>query len=146
MAHGLEVRVPFLDNGLVDFANSLPDEFKVRGLRGKWLLRRAFADCLPRHVTRPLLKKGFGLPLGEWFRGGLGDYFESQVLSTNARTGAWFNRNACSELLDRHRARKADLSGTLWSVLMFELWLGHVERRFEKPVGNPFQPDASPRR
>ena len=65
MAHGLEVRSPFLDIDLVDFARRLPSEWKLRGGQSKWILRRAFEPWLPDEIVkRP--KQGFGIPVARW--------------------------------------------------------------------------------
>jgi asparagine synthase (glutamine-hydrolysing) len=67
MAAGVEVRVPFLDLDLVDFAHTIPEKFKQRGSEGKWVLKKAMENHLPKNVIyRP--KSGFGAPLRRWMR------------------------------------------------------------------------------
>ncbi len=121
MAHGLEVRAPFLDHRLVEFAAALPAKFKVRNRRGKWLLKQAFGDLLPREVwQRP--KMGFGVPLDHWFRNELKPLLRETLLEGEA-VKRWFRREAVEELMLAHDARRFDHSARLWSLLMLELWL-----------------------
>ena len=67
MAHGLEVRSPFLDTALIEYMATLPDRFKVHRLQQKVLLKHAFSDLLPSSIRRRA-KMGFGVPLGTWCR------------------------------------------------------------------------------
>ncbi len=79
MAHGLELRSPFLDTAVMEFAAGLPDRLRRRGRTLKWLLKEAFADLLPREIrSRP--KWGFGVPLPIWFRTHWKPLFEGRVL------------------------------------------------------------------
>ncbi|WP_425617509.1 asparagine synthase (glutamine-hydrolyzing) [Anatilimnocola sp. NA78] len=120
MAHGLEVRAPFLDHRLVEFAASLPVKFKYRRRRGKWLLRRAFGDLLPNEVwQRP--KMGFGVPLDHWFRNELRPLLRETLLE-GPFTQRWFRRAAIEGLLKDHDERRFDHSARLWALLMLELW------------------------
>ena len=84
MANSLEVRVPFLDNEVVDLANTLPDRFRLRGRQGKWLLKRAFSDLLPEQVF-VRRKRGFGVPVSGWLRHELRDFFADTVISPTSR-------------------------------------------------------------
>ena len=122
MGHSLEARQPFLDHRLVEFAISLPVRLKQRGGRGKYLLRKAFGDRLPDNIwDRP--KMGFGVPIGEWFRGKLRDRLEDAILANSARCHEYFDPAAIRKLVDQHQNRVIDHSYRLWSILMFELWL-----------------------
>lgn len=121
MAHGLEVRAPFLDHRLVEFAATLPARFKYRNSRGKWLLQRAFGDLLPREVwQRP--KMGFGVPLDHWFRNELKPLLRETLLEGQG-VQRWFRREAVEELINAHNESRFDHSARLWSLLMLELWL-----------------------
>jgi asparagine synthase (glutamine-hydrolysing) len=123
MAHSLELRSPFLDHAVVELGLTLPDRLKVRGREGKVALKRAFADDLPPQVaTRG--KKGFGVPLGRWFREDLREL--ARDLLTNDR--GWFRRIAVTRLLDEHESGRQDHGHRLWCLLMLELWVReHVE-------------------
>jgi asparagine synthase (glutamine-hydrolysing) len=121
MAHGLEARSPFLDTALVEYVARLPDRFKRRGLTTKWILRRAFADLLPREIlTRG--KMGFGVPLGTWFRGDLRGYLQDH-LSPRAALGDYVDRAFVARLLAEHLDGRADHSHRLWLLLTLEIWL-----------------------
>lgn len=121
MAHGLEVRAPFLDHRLVEFAASLPVKYKYRRRRGKWLLQHAFGNLLPREVwQRP--KMGFGVPLDHWFRNELKPLLRETLLEGDC-VKRWFRREAVEGLITAHEQRRFDHSARLWSLLMLELWL-----------------------
>ena len=144
MAHSVEIRVPFLDNEVVEFANGLPDDLRVRGRVGKVVLKEAFRDLVPREVLNRF-KRGFGIPLAPWFRGILGDYFASQVLAVGSRSREMFNLSSIDRLFTEHRIRGVDHSKVLWNILVLEVWLKqlaanvpsvHGDRiRFEDVVG-----------
>jgi asparagine synthase (glutamine-hydrolysing) len=121
MAVALEVRAPFLDVQLMEWLAALPVAWKVRGLRGKYLLRRAVGDALPPAILRRP-KQGFALPIARWFQGPLrtllGDMFSEARL---ARSG-WWDVTRVRQLLDSHWRHQADHSRVLWALLVFELW------------------------
>jgi asparagine synthase (glutamine-hydrolysing) len=121
MAHGLEVRCPFLDHELVELAARMPTRWKVRGTQGKWLLKRALADLLPASVAhRP--KMGFAVPLPRWFRRELRPLLHDVVLGERARTRGYFHGAAVERLVREHEAGRADHAHRLWALLMLELW------------------------
>jgi asparagine synthase (glutamine-hydrolysing) len=121
MSVALEVRAPLLARDVVEFAFSLPDSYRMRGLRGKRILRDAVRDLLPAAIlTRP--KKGFGMPVGAWLNGSLRD-LTNDLLGPNAvRTAGLFQPSAVARLLDEHRRRVSDHRKPLWTLLMLELW------------------------
>ena len=119
MAVGLEVREPLLDHRLVEFAATLPEEVRLKGRQGKWLLKHAMRRHLPDHVLhRP--KQGFVVPLAAWFRGPLA-HEARQIGSggTLARTG-WFDERRLSRLADEHVAGLGDRSRLLWQLSMLD--------------------------
>jgi asparagine synthase (glutamine-hydrolysing) len=127
MAHGLELRSPFLDTALVEYAGSLPPHYLRRGLQTKRILRDAFRDLLPE----PILKRGkmgFGVPLGTWFRGSLRDYLHDH-LGPGARVDGYLDRAALSQLLDEHARGAADHGHRLWALLTLEVWLRSLARQ-----------------
>ncbi len=127
MAHSLEARVPFLDTKVTSLALALPRRLKVSGLKKKILLRRAAEPLLPREVVHGK-KRGFSIPAAAWLRGEL-EPFAREVLAPEVlRRQGFFAPEVVAGLLERHVARKEDLSRQLWGLLAFTLWYeGHVE-------------------
>jgi asparagine synthase (glutamine-hydrolysing) len=121
MAHGLEVRSPFLDTELLEFALRLAPSLKVRGLSLKRVLKRAVGDLLPKDIlTRP--KRGFGVPLDRWFREDLDAYTQS-MLGPRGRVRGHVNGAALDQLLSEHRTGKGRHGHALWTLLTLELFL-----------------------
>jgi asparagine synthase (glutamine-hydrolysing) len=121
MAHGLEARSPFLDRDLVSYAASLPDDFKRRGPVGKVVLKEAMRDLVPADLLRRP-KQGFGLPVGEWFRGDLREMV-SDTLLTRPRLAAHLRIDTVRALWEEHLSGRADRGHALWTLLVLELWL-----------------------
>jgi len=122
MAHSLEVRQPFLDYRVVEFAASLPIALKFRWGRGKQLLRQAFGQLLPPEIWRRK-KMGFGVPLEHWFRHELRDLTHDVLLTEQARTRQFFRGEAIAQLVAEHEQRQFDHAYRLWALLVLELWL-----------------------
>ncbi len=121
MRHSLEVRAPFLDRDLIDLAARLPIEYKIRGRKGKFILREAFRDYLPPDLeNRP--KTGFGVPLDHWFRGPLKDLVHEILLSPSVKDAGIFDPKYIRRLYDEHCQKKFDHSARLWSLLVFQYW------------------------
>ncbi|MCA9145889.1 MAG: asparagine synthase (glutamine-hydrolyzing) [Planctomycetaceae bacterium] len=122
MAHSLEVRQPFLDYRVVEFAASLPLSLKFRRGKGKLLLRRAFGHLLPNAIWNRR-KMGFGVPLDHWFRNELRELTHDTLLSESSRIHSYFRRDAVQKLVTEHESRQFDHAYRLWSLLVLELWL-----------------------
>lgn len=121
MAHSLEARSPFLDSRHIAFTGRLPVNMKIRGRTQKYLLKKAFAELLPRDIlNRP--KQGFALPVGEWLRGPLRRYTREMLLSPEARGRGLFREGAVPRLLVEHNDGRADHGKRLWALLVLELW------------------------
>ncbi len=121
MAVALEARSPFLDHKVAELMASLPPRLKVRGLTGKVLLKRLMRDRLPRRILdRP--KKGFGVPVGDWFRGRLRDHLSDVLFSESAVGRGWFRPEAIRHLIDEHDRRIKDHTERLWALLFLEHW------------------------
>lgn len=133
MAHALELRVPYLDNEVVELANSLPDRQRIRGRRRKWLLWKAFHDLLPAEVFQRF-KRGFGVPVAHWLRSELRDYYLSTVLSPEARLREYLELGIVERCFRDHASRRYDYSQLLWKCLVLETWLRHFERGFQPPA------------
>jgi asparagine synthase (glutamine-hydrolysing) len=121
MAVSLEARSPFLDHHVMEYAASLPEKLKLRGLTTKYLLKRVLKTLVPEeNLTRS--KMGFGVPIGYWFRGAMQPFLRETLLSDKALSRGLFKPGAVRSFIDRHVEAKADHSQRLWSLLMLELW------------------------
>jgi asparagine synthase (glutamine-hydrolysing) len=121
MAAGVEVRVPFLDLELVDFAARIPNRFKQRGSEGKWVLKKAMEPYLPSDVIyRP--KSGFGAPLRRWMRVELRDLLADVLGQQSLRQRGLFDPVAVQQLIKANDLGKIDASYTLLSLMCVELW------------------------
>jgi asparagine synthase (glutamine-hydrolysing) len=144
MAHGLEARVPFLDNDLVDFAMRLPARMKLGNLQevvrideneprdkrdvfferthdGKLLLRKAMERYVPSEITGAM-KRGFSAPDASWFRGESIDYVKSTLADRGARIYDYFDPSIVQALVDDHLAGRANRRLFIWSLLSVEHW------------------------
>ncbi|MBM4125159.1 MAG: asparagine synthetase B, partial [Nitrospira sp.] len=135
MAHGLEGRSPLLDYRLAEYAASLPDRYKFHRGTTKYILKTAFADLLPESIRRRG-KKGFGVPLGAWFRGELRDYVQDRLLSPDALSRQYLHPSYVERLVREHLAGVSDHSQRLWAILTFEIWL-QLAGRNEAPSLRP---------
>lgn len=137
MANSLEGRSPFLEPNLASFALRLPHGWRVRGGRGKHLLREVAQRWLPpRAISKP--KQGFAIPISEWFRGPLRQ-LAADTFASDAFSGRGFTRpQAARELLAEHVAGKRNHGEALWQIMCLELWA----QRFLAP--GAMQPDTTP--
>ena len=123
MAHALEVRVPLLDHELVEWTSSLPSAFKLQRGEGKYLFKKSLEGHLPQHILyRP--KMGFAVPLAKWFRGPLRERVQGAVMGERLRATGYFNEPFLRHLLDAHQSGRRDYSALLWTLLMFDAFLG----------------------
>ncbi len=121
MAVGVEVRVPFLDLDLVEFAASIPSELKYRLFEGKWVLKKAMEGYLPHDVIyRP--KTGFGAPLRKWMRSDLRGLLVDVIGSQSFRSRGIFDHLAVENLIRNNDQGRVDASYTLLSLMCIELW------------------------
>ena len=121
MAYGLECRCPFLDHRVVELAARMPVELKLRGRKGKRILRETFADLIPPSIERRP-KMGVGVPLDRWFRNELKPLLYDTLLSETALSRGHFRPDAVSELVEQHVSGAWDHSYRLWALLILELW------------------------
>jgi asparagine synthase (glutamine-hydrolysing) len=121
MAVSLEARSPFLDHHVIEFAASLPQKLKLRGLTSKYLLKKVLRKLLPsENLNRR--KMGFGVPIGHWFRGKMQPFLREVILSDKALRRGLFKPEAVKQLVELHVRRERDYSHQLWTLLMLELW------------------------
>ena len=138
MAVSLEVRAPFLDPRVAEFAASLPCNYKLRGLKTKYILKKAVHDMLPNFVTRRG-KKGFGVPVAEWLKANLRPLARDLLSPERVRRAGVFNADYIAKLQDEHERGIANHRKLLWTLLMFELWhesFVETPRRIETSVGS----------
>jgi asparagine synthase (glutamine-hydrolysing) len=128
MAHGLEVRSPFLDRLLAERSFLIPNAQKFAGSQGKHLLRcLAMRHLDDRVATAP--KRGFAVPLGRWMRDRLGDWTMDLASSRIIREQGLFKTNVVQTLVREHQSEKRDHSHRLFALLMFWLWTERFARR-----------------
>jgi asparagine synthase (glutamine-hydrolysing) len=124
MAHSIEARAPFLDHALVSYGLSLPVANKIRGSRGKYVLKQALRGVLPDEVLdRP--KQGFRVPLPAWLRGPLANWAKHEIFESPLSDRGFFNRGYVDELWRRHLAGAFDHSFDLWCLVNLGAWYAH---------------------
>jgi asparagine synthase (glutamine-hydrolysing) len=121
MAHSLEVRAPILDHKLMELAARIPSSLKLRGMNGKYILKKALGKILPQSVLRRR-KMGFAVPISEWFRNDLKE-FGYAILFSGDDSGL-LNGLTIRHIWEEHQSGLRDRSTELWAVLMFRLWEG----------------------
>jgi asparagine synthase (glutamine-hydrolysing) len=125
MAHSLEVRVPFLDYKLVEWAAHLPPDVKLKGREGKLILKKALEPLLPRKVLYRQ-KMGFAVPLDVWFRGSLEERMVASLEGETLLQCGLFEPAFLRSLAKDHRSGRRNHSAVLWALLMFEGFLKGV--------------------
>jgi asparagine synthase (glutamine-hydrolysing) len=121
MANSLEVRCPLLDSELAELAGRIPNAWKTRDGKGKLILLEALGDRLPPQLlNRP--KMGFGVPLGDWFRGPLREMLRDHLFSAAFLRRGIVSRAGVDLLIAQHDRGRRDHSAYLWLLLMLEMW------------------------
>ncbi len=142
MAFSLEVRSPFLDRRMAEFCASLPSDLKIRQHRIRYVQRQLARKYLPRAVARRR-KQGFGLPLGYWFKGSLGETTADLFRDSSLAKDGYLSREGLLSVLEEHRQRGVDHSHRLWMLLNLEMWyrifvrkdeMGEISERIRQPV------------
>ncbi len=121
MANSLEARVPFLDYRIVEFVESLPPHFKLRGLTGKYLHKKALRKWLPDEVVYRK-KKGFANPVDSWIRGKMRDYVDELILASDSACSKYFNPSVLQRILEDDRLGTQPYKRHVYLLLSFELW------------------------
>ena len=130
MAFGVEVRVPFLDLDLIEFASQIPEKFKQCGAEGKWILKKAMEPYLPHEIIYRR-KSGFGAPLRRWMRHDLKGLLDDLLSTDSLRHRGIFDPTAVHKMIADNALGKVDASYTLLSLLCIEIWC----RRFiDRPL------------
>lgn len=121
MAASLEVRLPFLAYPLVEFAASLPSSLKVKGMKSKYILKKAMSPFLPkRTVARP--KKGFGIPVAKWLKSDFKSVVDELLCEDFVKRQQIFQWPYIQRLLREHNDGRVDRRKELWTLLMFQWW------------------------
>jgi asparagine synthase (glutamine-hydrolysing) len=133
MACGVEVRVPFLDLDLVEFAQSISLELKQRSSEGKWILKKAMESYLPRDIIYRQ-KTGFGAPLRRWMRSELREMLGEILSEKSVIQRGIFDPVAVRRLVEANDAGRTDASYTLFSLMCMELWFRRfIDLRPQRP-------------
>ena len=128
MAVSLETRAPFLDPRVGQFAASLPLEYKLRGSKGKYILKKSVEGLLPRSIlARP--KKGFGIPIAEWLKGRLNPLMHSLLDTARLKDQGIFEPAHVQTLITEHEKGIASHHKQLWTLLVFQLWHDNFLKR-----------------
>jgi asparagine synthase (glutamine-hydrolysing) len=128
MAVSLEVRAPFLDPRVAQFAASLPLEYKLKGNKGKYILKKAVEPLLPKAILqRP--KKGFGIPIAEWLRGRLNPLMHDLLAPDRLKNQGLFDEKYVNKLIREHETNAASHHKQLWTLLVFQLWFDNFAKK-----------------
>ena len=134
MAHAVEVRPPFLDHRIVEFANSLPASLKIQGSRQKAILRNLMrGKRFPPILSRS--KIGFDIPTHDWFRGPLRPLLQEAVAFASAEHGDFFEISRIEEQVRAHLERRANLGYHLWGLMTLFFWMKQWRIQTRVPAG-----------
>jgi asparagine synthase (glutamine-hydrolysing) len=121
MAASVETRVPFLDYELIEFMARVPARLKLRGLTGKYLLRRAVAGMVPPAIVKRR-KAGFGAPIRRWLGADLVEMVDDLLSPDMVRARGYFDPIAVRDLIERDRRGEQDNTYRIWALLTLEIW------------------------
>jgi asparagine synthase (glutamine-hydrolysing) len=122
MAHSLEVRPPFLDHRIVEFAARLPENFKIRGGKLKYILRELMKDRLPASVMSRQ-KEGFDIPAHDWLRTTLRPLVLDVLNDRDVRESGIFSCTTVRQLISSHLDRRVNVGYHLWGLMILFLWM-----------------------
>ena len=122
MATGIEVRVPFLDNDLVEFSQKLPVALKLKGKETKYLLKKVAERYLPHEVIYRS-KAGFGAPVRKWITEELSATVDKKLSEERLRQRGVFEPRAVGQLIEDNKNNKIDASYSIWALLAIESWM-----------------------
>lgn len=121
MSAGIEVRVPFLDHDLIEFAARIPNKYKQKGQKGKWVLKKAMEPYLPKEIIYRQ-KTGFGVPLRRWLKEDLKELLGDFLSEDSLNNRGLFSAQSVQKLISDNHNGKIDASYTLLSLLCIEIW------------------------
>ena len=120
MSNSIEIRAPFLSTALIEHSFSINNKFKVRGLKGKYILQ----NLMKRNFNNNFLsysKKGFSIPLNQWMKSDLNAFFKD-LLFSKGKSSEFFDDNSLKELWNKFMSNKFDYSEQIWSIVLFKSW------------------------
>ena len=121
MAASIESRVPFLDHELARYVSTLPDRYRVNGLKTKWILRQAGQSLIPAKIlNRP--KVGFRVPVNQWFQGPMKEYLFDHLKSPASKTRGYYHPQVLDRMVDDHIDGRQNHEKLLWALLNLEIW------------------------
>jgi asparagine synthase (glutamine-hydrolysing) len=121
MAASIELRVPFLDHRMIEFAAKLPMALKIKNGETKFLLKKVMEPYLPKAIIyRP--KKGFPVPIRQWFQQGLAQMAQDLVLDKQSTVSTFINGRVAADMLHAHQNGQMDAADELWSLVVLEQW------------------------
>lgn len=121
MWHSLEVRVPFLDHKVVEFAATIPEKYKLHGMTKKYVLIQALDGIIPKHILRRR-KQGFSIPLSDWLRGPLRDFVRDHLSVGAIAKAGYFDAATVQKLLGEHERHVRNHEVKIWTLLVFMVW------------------------
>jgi len=128
MAVSLEVRAPFLDHNVAEYAASLPAEYKLKGKTTKFILKEAAKNLLPEKIIhRP--KKGFGIPIAEWLKGSLNPLMNDLLSKERLENQGLFNSKYVQRLISEHEQGISNNYKQLWNLLIFQIWFDKFSKK-----------------
>jgi asparagine synthase (glutamine-hydrolysing) len=129
MAANLEVRVPYLNKELVELSARIPSNLKIKGLKRKYILKKAVESLLPKEVIWRK-KAGFGAPIRSWLRGELRPMVDDLLSIETLKRRGYFDPRAVRKMIDLNLSGKEDLNLQVFQLLTFEMW---VQRFLDQP-------------
>ncbi len=121
MANGVEVRVPFLDNEFLDFADKIPIDFKIRRNKTKWIFKKSMEGIVPKEIINRK-KTGFGVPLRSWIKKDFTDLMHNILSKNNLNKSGIFDYKKINQLLIDNKSGKIDANYTILSIMAIEIW------------------------
>jgi asparagine synthase (glutamine-hydrolysing) len=122
MAHGLEIRVPFLDQDIIEYVERLDSSYKVRNISGKWLHKIVCNRLLPKEIVGRK-KIGFMTPIKEWFRESMSGKYNSLLQDPTSQIYRLLKYDAVNKILEEHKNRRHDNSKMIFSMVALEEWM-----------------------
>jgi asparagine synthase (glutamine-hydrolysing) len=136
MASSIESRVPFLDYRLVEFAETIPSNLKIKGFKGKYLHKKAAEKWLPKNVVHRK-KKGFSNPIDKWLRGAMNGYVKECLFCENSAVQKYFDLSYIKQMVALHDTNREDYLFQIYLLISFELW---HQQFIDQPTGRLYTP------